>query len=91
MEAYPRRSVKSCGPATRRRYRAGLRLVNGLQSDSSRGYRASFELTNPRRARSANRGTDARKEAGAEGDLARMGVDGIIVAREFDFLLQTGL
>ena len=65
---------------------AGLRLVNGYSPIRPAGIarRLNSQIHGELDPQIAAQMLE--KEAGAEGELARMGVDGIIVAREFDFV-----
>jgi len=65
---------------------AGVRLVNGYSPIRPAGIARRLHSEIHGELDPQITGQMLETEAGAEGDLARIGVDGIIVAREFDFV-----
>jgi hypothetical protein len=65
---------------------AGVRLVNGYSPIRPAGVALRLNSQIHGELDPQITGQMLQTEAGAEGNLARMGVDGIIVAREFDFV-----
>jgi hypothetical protein len=65
---------------------AGVRLVNGYSPIRPAGIARRLNSQIHGEIEPQIAAQMLEKEAGVEGELARMGVDGIIVAREFDFV-----